>query len=426
MKHFTVVLLGLCTCASIASAQDKLLIDLHDGRTISYEIDDIERIEATKLEDPWTRIVEFSEYHYQNDKSEVFGKQTMSFKRQNGEIYLVTPQGRMTQISGEPLSPYVSFTEYMTFYLLSADYAIYPLNSTQSDDPNYYNTSWSKTGIFAGDYAPLWQFVMDSHGAVSSQQPAHFGQYIQNHETNLAGDRVAFVRPYQTDYVGALFEMDLQTGATDTLVRDSSVNSVRYDESTGDLIYYSVGRYAKDQTVLREPGYYRYSRSTKSISLLIERKSLRFADPQFWNGFDISSDGRKLLVPHLSQYIPGIPTFIEHDLESGTVDTLAILFDPVDHNEVWGQYSNSDSLILYSISNRWGTGAVGFDVGIYNRNTRQATTIAVAPTADRPFAAPYPRWSPDDTAICYGGAVIPVNTLDYVGPFKVYIKPLKK
>jgi hypothetical protein len=245
------------------------------------------------------------------------------------------------------------------------------------------------------------------------------------HETNLAGDKVAFIDPSRYSYQGPLVEMDLNTGAVDTLVADSSINSVRYDESTGDLFYYSVGHYGKDQSVIVPPSYYRFSKVTRTSSLVLERGVLPY-DYQIVNGFDVSSDGKRLLFRTQSKRRPGISIVVEHEIGTSNFDTLNIVFDAQNSSdEFWTQYSNNDSLILFSITMRWGTGAGESTVGIYDRYTKKTTPISLSPTNERPFSAPYPRWSPDDKAICYGGCEIPVNTLDYVGPFLVYIKPLE-
>jgi hypothetical protein len=308
---------------------------------------------------------------------------------------------------------------------VTADPAVYQLNSTQ-EWSSYYNTSWSQAGIHASQGASsLWLFILDSKKNLVSQGPADHGQHPVNHEVNLAGDKVAFILWHNYEAVGRLAEMNLTTGAVDTLVKDTTINSVRYDESTGDVIYYSVGHYGKDNPSLDDAGYYRFEKSTRTSSLLLKHRSPRVLGQEYWNGFDISSDGKKLLVPHPTKYSFGKPIFMEYELGSESLDTLDIEIPDLYNDEVWGQYSHDDSLILFSITTRWGTGAGESLVGVHDRHTKRTKPIVVSPSNQRPFSAPYPRWSPDDQAICYGGCEIPVNTLDYVGPFQVYIKPLE-
>lgn len=424
MKKLLGVLIVLTCLVPAANAQQvEMIIHLKEGSEVRYNVDEIERIESTVLPSGTTRVVELEEYYFELDRKELLTGNFMRFRRMPDGVYLRTPAGRLSKIAGERPAPPESFTERLLFYLEQSDPTVYELRSTQEQWPNYINTAWSTSGIYAAGDSRLWHFALDNKKNVVGQGPADYGQWVVNHEVNGAGTKVAFVRPYRYDFSGSLLEMDLQTGVVDTIITDSMINSVRYDESTGDLIYYSRGHYINDPQ-LDDAGYYRFTKSTKESKLLVKHKSQRVYSQESWNGFDITSDGRKLLVPIASKYIPGTAIFVEHDLQTGTVDTLTVDSKNTYHNEVWAQYSHSDSLLLFSLTERWGTGASASVVGIYNRSSKVTTPIVVSPSPLRPFSAPYPRWSPDDQAICYGGSELPENTIDYVGPFLVHIKPL--
>jgi hypothetical protein len=417
------LLFALVTCLYTADAQerDEMIIHMNDGSAIIYDIDSIESMRGMKLPIETNRVVEFTDRYYEFDHSEILNSKSILFERNNGNVYLRSSGGNRTQITGAQDSPNDSYTESLTFYLLTADFGVYELTSTQEQYPSYYETSWSERGIYAGEGSPLWWFVLDSAKRLISQEGVQGETHAMHHESNLAGDKIAYIRQGRQYYSGSLLELDLNTGMTDTLIVDSMINSVRYDESTGDLIYYTLGHFNSKENTFDSAGYYRFDRATRSSSLLFARAQER----DMYNGFDVSSEGNKLLIPYPSRYYPGVPVIVEFDLASGLLDTLDLQLGNSQHSEVWVQYDPTDSLVLYSITYRWPQGASISDVGIFNKSSKETTGIAVAPSNTRPFSAPYPRWSPDGQAICYGGSEIPPNTIDYVGPFLVYVKPLK-
>jgi hypothetical protein len=405
------------------SQQVIMTVHLADGKTHSFDVDSIESMHGTGVDYPKNRIVQFYEYYREFSSSASLDPGGLSFMRSGSQVYLKTPAGWGTRISGQPDPPPASFTEGINFDLLSKDENIYSLLSSQ-ERPDYMNTSWSKSGIYAGVSKP-WKFLLDSNDNVISQQALQLTRNTPNAEVNVADTKMAFLAGGR--YSSGILELDLLSGLIDTLTRDSFVNSMRYDESNGDLIYYSLGSYDYNKNPMPEDaGYYRYDRTSRTTSFII-RHIAEFNDGEAWDGFDISHDGKKLLLPFPARYHPGQIELIEYDLETKVMDTLPIEFeDPRSSgNSFWTQYSHNDSLILYSISDRWMTGASKSQVGIYDRHAKTTTPVIIAPNNQRPFSAPYPRWSPNDKAICYGGCEIPDWTLDYIGPFKVYIKPLK-
>ncbi len=258
---------------------------------------------------------------------------------------------------------------------------------------------WSKNKIYT--VTPLREITLDLNlNIVHDTILALFGRY-RFVSVNKAGSKLLLVRSLSSDLsVGGLFEFNLQSG-TIRLLKDSSffISSALFMNNDEQCMYYSYGNAAQSFSA----GYYLRNVTTAQESLLVPHLS----DVSYFevaNGFDLSPDNSKLLMP--LHYSSAAPSIMEYDLVSGSAETLQVSFT---HQFIWLRYNGVGSKILYS-NYSWGSGGHSVadlsEIGIIDRGTLSKEVLNVNTNTSVLIGYGsinlFPNWSPDFKHIVYG------------------------
>jgi hypothetical protein len=221
---------------------------------------------------------------------------------------------------------------------------------------------------------------------------------------NKSGTKLVIVMStYEDVSVGDLAEVDLQTWKLRVL-RDSSYNisSAVYSNSDSSCIYYTYG----NPGIGLRPGYYRYDFLTTKETIIFPYIS-EVGPAEVVNGFDISPNGEKLLVP-LNHWAL-TPNVIEYDLNTKTVDTLRVNFK---RQFLWLRYNSDATQILYSNYARGSGGSSvenNSEVGIIDMESVTKKILDVNTNPGGTSVNFCPNWSPDNRSIVYGSARGPLT-----------------
>jgi hypothetical protein len=221
---------------------------------------------------------------------------------------------------------------------------------------------------------------------------------------NSVGSRLLTVKSQFSDVsLGRLLELDIQT-LTLRLLRDSAYNvsSALYMPNQNSCIYYSYGNPSRQIPA----GYYALDLSTLQDSLLFQYVS-EIGPAEVTNGFGVSPDGRKLLLP-ITRATES-PLIVEYTFSSGVRETLNVSFN---RQLLWLRYHPSNGQILYSNYPRGAGGssvATDSEIGIIDRSNLTKKVLDVNTRAGGLSVCVFPNWSPDGKHILYGSAPGPAQ-----------------
>jgi hypothetical protein len=398
MKWLVSYLMVMCCLASPLIAQEvEMTIYLDRGTAVTYNIDSIAEMHGTGVEYPWTRLVEFEVY--MSGFSWPFT--SLKFTRSGNSVLL----GGLVVSSPEPSWQTI---ESVNFPLTSEGQYIDAISDLEDDERM---ALWHDSLIYGSSVCKKY---IHGLGENTVKEIAGIEGYV-NIELNDAGDRMTYshypARCWQYSEPTHLIELNLVSGVADSLPTFGVVTSARYLPGSIDLIYFSKGSFTIDNPRPADAGYYLFDRASRTSTQILSHP-LGISDAV--NGFDISQDGQKLLVPSWTN--EGRPVVFEYNIATKQRDTIRAIKDETAFGLLWLQFSSNDSLILYSD---------GSNTGIINRGSSSQRIIHLAPSSARPYYIPYPRWSPDDKAICYGAASIPEYVFEYIDKSRIYIKRLE-
>ncbi len=421
MKKSTIIVLLLFSVAPVMAQQWKMHVVDSNGAELSYDIDSIAAITFTPITTPryltayiFGRIPSmlyggypgFEEFYLD---SMTFGKDT------GGQEALFVQQ---VQENGGSFSFYLDsipsiHVDSIIFAIYEKDTNLIELPWTYSDGGfteygNYFSSVWNGNRVYCSE--PSRYFVLDSNLNITADNfigPTDSSGYAIGNFTLAVtpdGNRILSV---STDNIGPnfdgfLLEYNLTTGAsTDLVPTDSNISSAVYFSGTDSIVYYSYGSY---DTSIDPPdaGYYFLDRATGKRTLLLHYIS-DMGPREVINGFDVSPDGKKLLIPSVSYKRK--PLVIEYDLTTQQSDTLNITFDDYPLG-LWLRYSHDGTKILYSyypleaLSDEE-IGGVN-QVGIIDRATFAKQILIAAPDNEPTWVTVFPQWSPDDSKIIFG------------------------
>jgi len=239
---------------------------------------------------------------------------------------------------------------------------------------------WRNDLIFATP--PVQKLQINSQFSVIEDSLFIIGDFWLFIEANESGSKLLLIKSnYYSVSAGALYEFDIGTGQT-KLLRDRILNVSSALYWHGDdtrIVYYRYGN-----PIGTEAGYYLFNSVTQTDSLILEYISpLEHISPfepyEPVNGFDLSPDNSKLLIPAVQAI--GSPKIVEYDLQTRVRDTLDVSFD-ISFTRIclWLRYNNDGSQILYSNFPR---GSYihptndGSEVGIIDRTTLKKRVLDV-------------------------------------------------
>ena len=212
---------------------------------------------------------------------------------------------------------------------------------------------------------------------------------------------------------GWLEEIKLDSNIREVIDSSQYNSGAVYVPNSNNIIYYTYGSYSDTNMYPMDAGYYLFDRATGQRTLLLHHIT-SLGPNEIVNGFDISPDGTKLLIPSCDYY--RMPRIFEYDLTTHMSDTLQVPFNTSNQRWLlWLRYNHDGSKILYS-SYPVGPANDSSEVGIIDRATLAKQVLTVNPNTLYPWVCVFPEWSPDDTQI-----VFTAGTLDYEPPGSVEI-----
>lgn len=304
-------------------------------------------------------------------------------------------------------------------------------NCTSHDSSyGYYRcATWVGNHIFCG--SPYRSIEIDSaYHVIKDFTPCPNVYSGMTFAANSTGTKFLNVTSKYLDAsIGVLNEYDMQTGVKKLLftAQDSEVSSAVY-YGTDDVIYYTYGEIKQGKDTSYLAGYYLFNRSTGERTQLLHYVS-EWGPLEMVNGFDVSPDGKKLLIPTVRRNDD--PLLIEYDLITHISDTLQVPFKYLSSRMgLWLRYSHGGSKILYSnypMNSFAGEGVYNSSyIGIIDRATLSNQILHTELNDERPWVALCPAWSPDDKSIVYCSGFISIEPPGSLVGFRVCIlKSLK-
>ncbi|MEX1160069.1 MAG: hypothetical protein WEA79_04400 [Balneolaceae bacterium] len=262
----------------------------------------------------------------------------------------------------------------------------------QKEDRIYY----SGAGLGYLEMENTVEVAMDSVIPFETYRPLLGGKTFTYQSAVNSSEHSLIVRSgYSHKSIGRLYEYDPVQNLF-SLVKDSAYHvssAVYWHGEENKLVYYSYGN---DQGL--QAGYYLHDKITGADSLLLGHLS-SYGSEEMLNGFDLSPDNQKLLIPNVrvEGYELLTPQIIEYTLATQQADTFDTEFDiSFARIGLWLRYSPDGGRILYC---NYPWGAVGSNTNddsemgiielpsrhkrILDTNTNEAYTkrsIQLAPT----------------------------------------------
>jgi hypothetical protein len=307
------------------------------------------------------------------------------------------------------------------------------------DDEKYVSGHFY-LGQISGDVfiatSSITRFSLDSNYGIASREDLWRDFYENNlgggnyFDLSDSGNQFLFTKTTTGNGIisrGALYEYDLSSKQV-LLLKDSTYNvstAVYWHGDDNKLIYYSYGN---DDGL--HGGYYLHDKITSTDSLLMSHRSEEgpFGPYDKLNGFDLSPDNRKLLVPNIRASFTGgpqPPRIIEFDFNTLQADTFDVAFDlSFVRIGLWLRYSPDGNRILYCQypMNPFGTANDDSEIGIIELPSRHKRVLDVntSPRFGRRSVQLAPTWSPDGQHIVYGSGTLFMPE-GRVGTYSLYI-----
>ncbi len=448
----TVISLFFTFCAIFfvaisARAQLNMVIHLANGDSVSYSVDSLESMKLTPTEWPHYNAVQVFDagppptyptiFYGSNIDSITISKDSVGFFNLN--FALDTNNGNIPYTSfritshvirglGESFDS-ITFSEYAidtNIIQLPITYFDTVLKDTVTGQP--FGTAWIGNRIYYSPPPGFWK--LDSNLNLVSNlilNPAlnaisPIGTCSLTPDSD--GNHLLSVTTW-SDYVGfdgTMEEFGTQSGSSIYFDTPYVSSAVYYRGGDDTIIYYTYGDWSDTTPNPPNAGYYFFDRKANTKTLLLHYIS-DLGPIEMVNGFDVSPDGKKLLIGATSQF--RAPLVIEYDLAFHTFDTIPVVFDTATLNPaLWVRYSHDGTKILYSnypfnTFSHYDEVYQG-EIGIIDRATGFRRTLSANPTTEGYWDCIFPEWSPDDHSIVYSAAPS-VAEPPGIGPYRICI-----
>ena len=441
---FLLVLFCLIAARNTCAQNAKMHILLIDGSTKAFEIDSIALMTVDKHDTvPTYHVMDlFSKSGIPNPEvinTSFFDTLAFDHDPPTREVLVVREgRGMFDDEYGITNLDSVTFPNYETntnVILLPQSYVdLVHVPSGDSLGGNYHSVAWFRNRIYCS--SPERYYDLDSnynllHDSVIAESNTEWvGPWSL--DVNEAGDKLLSVSSngvYANGYAfGWLGEDRPLSGGFDILDSGDVVSIAKYYRNTDSIIFYSFGRDSNSILTSSGAGYYLFDCLTGNKSFLLPNIS-RFGADGSVNGFDISPDGKKLLIP----FDGPVPLIAEYDLTTHKLDTLRVSFDGTHGRSLlWLRYNHDGSKILYGNYPQHAFDLSPFgvsdtsEIGILDRATLVKQILYTDQTNEGWWISVFPQWSPDEKSIVYCTAPIYTEPRGSVGNFQVCIlKSLK-
>lgn len=239
-------------------------------------------------------------------------------------------------------------------------------------------------------------------------------------KSNFSPKVLIIFSEYTDISMGSLYEFGLDNYSK-VLLKDSTYNissAVYFKTKPNECVFYSYGNPSKNF----QAGYYWLNTITGEDSLIFPYLSAlgNNAPMESVNGFDISPDDSRLLIPLARPQLTARAAYL--DLKTKKIDTLNFNFD---QQFVWLRFSHSGNRVLYN-TYPWGIGSHtvnGYtNVGVINLNDLSYKILDVNTNQYGTSLNVFPDWSSDDKNIIFGSAPGPSSEpAGAVGLYSLYI-----
>jgi hypothetical protein len=442
--HLTVLAIAFFALPRMMFGQNgvDMLIHKNDGSTLRIPVDSVQHLRFIPSQPPYYSYMIPWRYSpndpvFARAYFEVTTLDTVSFFKNQGRMAFGGTRSHDTiRIEGPRKGLYgffnpadsVTFLEYAhNKNVVELPYKYFDPDLRDSTGGDFQSAAWIGNKLYAT--GPIVVYTLDSNeyaGMDSTLMP--FDTYWRSLflTKNSLGTRLLGVNSRYSDLsIGTLFEQDLISGTRTILDSINLVSNAAYIPGTNNLVYYCYG---SNDTVrgkavpLDSAGYYFLDRTTGNRHLLFHYVS-DYAEGETINGFDISPDGKKLLIASVG---PHQPVLYEYDLQGHTRDTIPTYFD-IAHvgTLLWVRYSPNGEKILYG-TYPGDIFAGGFasepgEIGVIDKSTAQKHVLNGSPDNQGVYMCVLPSWSPDGKMIVYGACYISTHPKGYISSFRLTI-----
>ncbi len=412
MRKSIVILLLLFIVRTVTAQETRMWIGQSNGKLSSYPIDSIEKISFIKNTPAWKYNVinvfsnQFIPYQ---GVSPANVTDTITFIK---DTLIITDTIRLQQryrmFSPRPIdsitfSSYEKDTNVITIDA-SDTYQHWACTYNEYLAGLYRYATWLGNRIYFSN--PLGFFQIDNQFHIAKDS-AYCPTIASNNIFSIddRGDNFLVVGKYLQEY-------NITTNDNTIFLKgtDSNISSAQYF-TPDSILYYSYGpSYSQSNQTPSDAGYYFYDKKTDKSSFILSYIS-EIGKSEDVNGFDISPDRKKLLIPVVRK--KDSPFLIEYDLLTGHKDTLhSAVFDGVfGTSSLWVRYSHDGRQILYD----------GGETGIIDRSSLSGKVINTNPDNESIWVIKFPQWSPDDKEIIYCAATISSEPAGFVNAFGIFI-----
>jgi hypothetical protein len=420
----------------------EMLIHKNDGSTLRIPVDSVEHLRFIPSQYPFYTFMfawRYSPFDALTASTlfEVSTLDTVSFFKNQGRMAFGSTRGHDTiRIEGPRKGPNgfdnpadsVTFLEYAhNKNVVELPYKYYDSRLQDSTYGDFQSATWIGNKLYGT--GPVVVYTLDSNqyagvdSTILPEEPFYRSLFLTK---NSLGTRLLGVNSRYGDLsIGTLFEQDLISGTRTILDSINLVSNAAYIPGTNNLVYYCYG---SNDTVrgkavpLDSAGYYLLDRTSGNRHLLFHYVS-DYAEGETINGFDISPDGKKLLIASVG---PHQPVLYEYDLQGHTRDTIPTYFD-IAHvgTLLWVRYSPNGEKILYG-TYPGDIFAGGFasepgEIGVIDKSTAQKHVLNGSPDNQGVYMCVLPSWSPDGKMIVYGACYISTHPKGYISSFRLTI-----